>query len=146
MTAGLAVFDTTVQETNVWLKRLEERLPPCSRQQAYGALRATLHVLRDRLPQEAVLALSAQLPMLLRGLFFEGWRPVAGPTREQTPQAFAAAVAERLPPAFPRAPLECAKAALGVIADGVGEGEARKLAAHLPASLRVLFPDIYWAA
>ena len=74
MSIGLAVFDTTVQDTNEWLSGLEAQLPPCSRQQAYGALRAVFHVLRDRLTIDAVLGLSAQLPMLLRGVFMGGWQ------------------------------------------------------------------------
>lgn len=143
MTTGLAVFDTTLEQTNTWLRRIEERLQPCDRQQAYAALRATLHVLRDRLPAEAVLSLSAQLPMLVRGLFFEGWRPVEGPTDERTPQEFAARLAERLPPAFPRQPNETAEAVLGVMADALDPGETAKLASHLPGPLRTMFPDIY---
>ena len=71
MTTGLAVFDTTVQETNAWLNQIEARLPPCGKQDAYQALRTVLQVLRDKLPQDAVLGLSAQLPMLMRGLFLE---------------------------------------------------------------------------
>ena len=78
MSTGLPVFDTTVQASNAWLNAIEARFPPCDRQQAYAAFRAAGHVLRDRLPMEAVLGLSAQLPMLLRGVFLEGWRPDEG--------------------------------------------------------------------
>ena len=63
MSTGLPVFDTTVQETNEWLRAVETRLPPCSRVEAYGATRAVLQGLRDRLPLALVLGLSAQLPM-----------------------------------------------------------------------------------
>ena len=48
MTTGLAVFDTTVQETNAWLNQIEAGLPPCGKQDAYQALRTVLHVLRDK--------------------------------------------------------------------------------------------------
>jgi uncharacterized protein (DUF2267 family) len=138
--AGLAVFDTTVQETNLWLKGVEARLPPCSRQQAYDALRAVLHGLRDRLPIEAVLGLSAQLPMLLRGVFLEGWRPGAGPTDISDPQIFADAIGGHLPPAFPRQPNEVTEAVLAVAAEQLDPGEMAKLAHYLPARLRNVFP------
>ncbi len=52
MSTGLAVFDTTVQQSNEWLKAIEARLQPCGLGQAYGAFRAVTHVLRDRLPME----------------------------------------------------------------------------------------------
>jgi uncharacterized protein (DUF2267 family) len=38
-------------------------------------LRATLHALRDRLIIDEVAQLSAQLPMLIRGLYYKGWDP-----------------------------------------------------------------------
>jgi uncharacterized protein (DUF2267 family) len=136
MSTGLPVFDTTVQETNEWLKAVEAQLRPCSRQQAYGALRAVIHVLRDRLPLEATAALSAQLPILLRGVFFEGWRPDDGPSDIRTPQEFADRVKSELPPGFPRQPNEAVGGVFAVIGSRLDQGEVRKLADYLPAPLR----------
>ena len=67
-TTGLPVFDTTVQETNLWLKAIMEGLHTDDRHLAYVALRATLHALRDRIGPENAVHLAAQLPMLVRGL------------------------------------------------------------------------------
>ena len=50
MSTGVTALDHTVQETNVWLKGVEQELRLDNRQQAYNALRAVLHALRDRLP------------------------------------------------------------------------------------------------
>ena len=140
MSTGLPVFDTTIQETNEWLVAIESRLPPCDRQQAYAALRATLHLLRDRLPTDAVLGLSAQLPMLMRGLFLEGWRPSAGPTRIRDPEEFVAAVGALLPPSFPREPNAVLETVTAILCERVNEGEARKLIQHIPTSLRAFWP------
>lgn len=74
MSVGLAVFDTTIQDTNLWLKAVSTRLADCERQDAYAALRAVLHALRDRLPAQSAVNFAAQLPLLLRGVYFEGWR------------------------------------------------------------------------
>lgn len=140
MSTGLPVFDTTVQETNLWLRDVESRLPPCNRQDAYAALRAVLHVLRDRLPMEAVLGLAAQLPMLLRGVFLEGWRPAAGPTSIRDPQVFAGEVAERLAPTFPCRPNDTVAAVFDVLSERLDGGEVTKLAQYLPPRLRGFFP------
>jgi len=140
MSTGLSVFDTTIQETNAWLKLVEARLPPCGRQQAYDALRAVLHVLRNRLPTEAVAGLSAQLPMLVRGVFFEGWRPADGPSDVRDLQTFADQVAARLPPGFPRQPNEVVEAVFAALGAHLDPGETRKLIEHLPRGLRAAWP------
>ncbi len=64
---GLEVFDKTIQTTNSWLNEIGEDLGP-DRQRCYNALRAVLFALRDRLTVEEAADLSAQLPMLIRGI------------------------------------------------------------------------------
>jgi uncharacterized protein (DUF2267 family) len=80
---GFRVFDTTVQKTNLVLREIEEAYgwPPDRRMQSYAATRTVLHALRDRLPVEESADLAAQLPMLLRGLYYEGWNPSRVPQR-----------------------------------------------------------------
>ena len=85
---GLAVFDRTLQETNLWLKELMARLGTDDRTQAYGILKATLHALRDRIGPENATHLAAQLPILLRGVYYEGWRIASTPSRERHVEAF----------------------------------------------------------
>jgi uncharacterized protein (DUF2267 family) len=139
MSTGLAVFDTTVQETNEWLRGVEASLPPCSRQQAYRALRAVLQTLRDRLPIEAVLGLSARLPLLLRGVFLEGWQ-AEPPSDIRKPAAFERAVDERLAPDFPCEPQGVIEAVFAVMVDRLDSGEVAKIIHHLPKSLGGMWP------
>ena len=72
MTTGLDVFDTTVQETNLWLKDVMERIGTYDRHRAYSTLRAVLHAVRNRIGPENAAHLGAQLPMLIRGLLKAG--------------------------------------------------------------------------
>jgi len=146
MTTGLAVFDTTLQHSNAWLKAIEARLRPCDRSQAYAALRAVTHVLRDRLPMAGVLGLSAQLPILLRGVFLEGWRPTEAPTGIRHPLTFAEAVEAQLPKGFPREGLGAVRAVLQVLAERLDAGEIEKLLAYLPEPLRPLWEPEPWPA
>lgn len=69
------VLSEPIQRAHVWINEISERLGGAD--QAYRALRATLHTLRDRLPLETNAHLSAQLPMIIRGMYFEGWDPTA---------------------------------------------------------------------
>lgn len=140
---GLEVFDTTIQQTNLWLKAIQERLESEDRHLAYLALRGTLHALRDRLPPELAVHLGAQLPMLIRGIYYEDWHPAGTPTHDRQPEEFlerVAGVFVREPPADIEA---ISRAALEVLAARIDPGQVSKVIHALPPGLRALFPE--WA-
>jgi uncharacterized protein (DUF2267 family) len=141
MTTGLAVFDTTIQESNLWLKEVEANLGDCDRQEAYAALRAVLHALRDRLPAQAAVKFAAQLPMLLRGLYFEGWTLPEETDRARSLEEFADKVVASLHPRFRFDPVTSSEAVFGAIANFVSEGEVDKIVANLPEPVRELWPQ-----
>ena len=140
MSTGLDTFDKTVQETNLWLKDLMERLHTTDRHRAYSTLRAVLHTLRDRIGAENAAHLGAQLPMLLRGLFYEGWDPTGKPTKERHEAAFLDRVAAELPRASGEEVEQGLYAALDVLSKHIDRGAAVKLAAILPRELRKYWP------
>jgi uncharacterized protein (DUF2267 family) len=141
MTTGLDTFDKTVQESNLWLKDVMERLNTCDRRHAYSTMRAVLHALRDRIGPENAAHLGAQLPMLLRGLFYEGWDPTGKPTKERHESAFLAHIARELPRAAGPGEIEQgALAVLDVLSKHIDRGAAVKLAAILPQDLRRFWP------
>ncbi|WP_299554549.1 DUF2267 domain-containing protein [uncultured Tateyamaria sp.] len=72
---GLEVIDQTVHLTHEWINELAERVGYASKRSTLRLLRTVLHLLRDRLPQDEMAQFSAQLPLLIRGIMFEGWQP-----------------------------------------------------------------------
>ena len=147
MTTGLDTFDKTVQESNLWLKAVMERLNTYDRHHAYSTMRAVLHALRDRVGPENAAHLGAQLPMLLRGLFYEGWDPTGKPTKERHENAFLAHIARELPRAAGPGEIEQgAVAVLDVLSKHIDRGAAVKLAAILPQDLRRFWPAFIQSA
>ena len=80
---GFSSFKTTEDKTNRILREIEEAYgwPAERRNQSYAALRAVLHALRDRLPVNEAAQLGAQLPMLVRGIYYTGWDPAEVPMK-----------------------------------------------------------------
>ncbi|MGD9885136.1 DUF2267 domain-containing protein [Reyranella sp.] len=137
---GVATFEHTIQETNVWLKELVELLHLENRHDAYSALRAVLHALRDRMTPAMAVHLGAQLPMLVRGLYYEGWHMAGKPTKDRTVQEFADHVAQQLPPRYPMDPLTVTKGVFRLLWQRLDPGESAKIIDHLPLPLRALWP------
>lgn len=82
-TNPVSTFETSLDKTNLILKDIEQAYgwPKERRNQSYLALRTVLHLLRDRLPVEESAQFAAQLPMVLRGIYFEGWDPTVVPVK-----------------------------------------------------------------
>jgi uncharacterized protein (DUF2267 family) len=136
---GLAAFDSTLQTTNIWLNEVMERLAWQDKHRAYLALRAVLHALRDRLTVEEATDLGAQLPMLIRGFYYEGWTPVGKPVKERRRQEFLAHVAEAFRNDPDVQPEQVARAVFQVLAKHVTAGEIKDVKNNLPEPIRSLF-------
>ncbi|EJL32998.1 hypothetical protein PMI01_02327 [Caulobacter sp. AP07] len=141
MASSLPVFDTTVQETNAWLKAIASELGPCDRHQAYLGARATLHALRDRLTPDPAMNFAAQLPMLLRGMFTEGWRPSQTPTLDRRLDEFLARIEETLPPDFPIETESLARGVFRGLEARMDHDLLAKVIRQLPLPLRALWPQ-----
>ncbi len=135
---GLEVIDATEQKTHEWIGAIAE-LSRVSKADAYKAMRAVLQTLRDRLPVDDAAHFSAQLPLLIRGIFFDGWRPADVPVKLSRAE-FLGTVSERIVAPHLLDPLRITQDVLTVIAAQISSGEADKIRSILPAELRSLWP------
>jgi uncharacterized protein (DUF2267 family) len=138
---GLRAFDETLHVTNAWLKAVMQALDTDERNDAYAALRATLQALRDRLTVDEAAQLGAQLPMLVRGFYYEGWHPAGRPHRERSKEAFLAHVQEGLRGREHLEAEQVARAVFHVLGEQMSGGEIEQVKHALPKPVRELWPD-----
>jgi uncharacterized protein (DUF2267 family) len=137
---SLDVFETTVHKTNNWLNELGEIMGPQDKRKAYLAMRTTLHALRDRLSVDEIAQLGAQLPMLIRGFYYEGWDPASKPLKERHLEQFFARMQEELKGVEPMDPEWLARSTFTLLSRRIAEGEIEDVKHVLPAEIRTLWP------
>lgn len=138
---GFSSFSTTVDKTNRILKEIEDAYGWTKerRNQSYKALRGVLHALRDRLTVEESAQLAAQLPMLVRGLYFEGWDPTRVP-QQMDQSAFLDRIRRDVPYGFRGSVADLVRVVLNAVRQYVTEGEWRDIKTSVPKSLSSVLP------
>jgi len=134
-TNGLDVFDKTIQTTNIWLDELMAEIGP-HRQVAWKVLCVVLRKLRDRLPIELAAHLSAELPLLIRGAYYDQHQPARQPSTCRSMAAFCDEVGEWLQDTRPVDPRLAVEAVFRVLSRHVPEGQISKVHDALPRDIR----------
>jgi uncharacterized protein (DUF2267 family) len=136
---GLAIIDESVKAANIWINDVEYRAGGGGKQRAYRVLRAVLHALRDHLNPDEAAQLSAQLPLLIRGIYYEGYDPSRMPVKERSRAGFVTRVQD----AFGAEPIGDAEHAIGAVLDvldaHVSEGQMAQVRGTFTREIRGLF-------
>jgi uncharacterized protein (DUF2267 family) len=111
-TTGIATLDHAPQVFAEWLNELCDALG-FQKARAYMLLRETLHATRDFLTVDQAADLAAQLPVLVRGVYYDGWNPAKTPVKPRNKSDLIARVTER----FQKEPLDDPERALAAVFD-----------------------------
>jgi uncharacterized protein (DUF2267 family) len=130
-------IERSVHKTNEWLSDLATELGVDHRD-AWRILRTFLQLLRDELTVDEAAQLAAQLPLVLRGAFYEGFDPSRRPAGPRTREGFLVEFADRARLDGDIDPERAAHAAVDVLSRHVSEGEVDDVLAQLPPALREL--------
>jgi uncharacterized protein (DUF2267 family) len=137
------LFARSIQKTDIWLKQAARELKWRDRHRAFIALRAVLHALRDRVTNREVVQLGAQLPTVIRGIYYEGWTLPDKPVRDRTKYSFLSEIQK----SFGKISVadvdtaEVARAILRLLSTKISEGEIDDIRAVLPKTLAEFWPD-----
>lgn len=137
----METFDTTIQKTNIWLKELMDDEGWEDTHKSYLAMRAALHALRDRLTPEEASQFASELPMLVRGFFYEGWSPANKPKKLHTKREFLDYLSEELPQDPELDPERVARGVFSMLSRRISKGEIEDIKRTLPQEIRDLWPS-----
>ncbi len=132
------IIDRTAEKAHIWINDLAEELGTEDGQHAYRVLRAFLHAVRDHLPVDEAAALAAQLPIFVRGVFYEGWDPSRTPERPRDLDSFLTRIASEARLAGETEASFAATAANRVLDRHVSAGEGMSVLHALPHQIREL--------
>jgi uncharacterized protein (DUF2267 family) len=109
------IFEKHNQEAQLWIDEMMAELGTDDPYRALHALRAGLQALRDRMTLAEAAQMAAELPLLIRGLFFDGWLPGAEPRPIEKRSEFLALVREKYAPRSDTPTDQVARATLAVL-------------------------------
>ena len=133
-------LSTAVNTAEEWIDDLTQRLGWRDRRKVYLALLAALHALRDAVGRDEAVYIGAQLPPLLRGLYYEGFHPGGRPAA-----AGRTAFLERIHDGVHRDPgvdpEQVARAVFALLAARLPAAELEDAKAATPHALHNLWPS-----
>jgi uncharacterized protein (DUF2267 family) len=137
---GLDVFDKTLQTTHIWLDELMQAIgPDC--QVAWHVLGAVLRGVRDRIPLDLAAHLGAQLPLLVRGTYYDQFRPSELPDKSRSLDEFLQGIGAELASTRPVNVRDATRAVFQILARHVNRGQIEKVRHSLPEEVRALWLD-----
>jgi uncharacterized protein (DUF2267 family) len=139
-TTGLEVFDRTLHTTNLWLDEINAEIGP-DRHLAWHVLGAVLRSIRDEMQVEQSAHFAAQLPLLIRGTYFDGYRPSSQPTQARSQGDFIARIQHDMDGARPVNVQLAAAAVMRTLNRHMTEGQVRKARDALPKGVRAMWPE-----
>jgi uncharacterized protein (DUF2267 family) len=142
---GLESLQHSLELTHIWINDLDERLEWNNKPRAYRLLKSVLQALRDWLQLDEAVDLGAQLPTLLRGTYYEHWRPAGKLMRTRSKTAFLTCIDDD----FHRDPLpnteQAVMAVFELLNKKITAGEIEHVRHALPNDLRTLWAEKYSA-
>ena len=143
MSTKILALDRAINNTVEWIDDIQDELGWESRDNVYHATKAVLQSIRDRLPFEEVIHLSANLPLIMKGMMMDAYDLKNKPQRIRSIEEFLEYVQANYDASMRDiiSPEDATIAVISVLNRRMGGGEMRKVAANMPEQIRRLFKE-----
>ena len=137
---NVSALERSLQKTQIWIGDIATEMGWSDTERGYTALRAVLHTLRDRLPPEEAVDLAAQLPMVVRGFYYEGWKPSNTPLKFRHKDEFISRVRADAPALAAEEAERAVTAVFHQLSTKLDLGEVEQVRDSMPEEVRALWP------
>lgn len=137
----VGVVNRNIEMTNIWLNEISQEMDQIDKDEAWACMNAVLRTVRDRIPVDEVADFAAQLPTLIRGAYYEGWRPSEAPHRWRHKEEYLSAIQEKLHGRENLNAEQAARAVLSVTARHINPDELHKIKSIHPKEVWDLWPQ-----
>jgi uncharacterized protein (DUF2267 family) len=134
--AAANAIERSVHKTNEWLKDIESEPGIGDREDAWRILRTYLQLLREQLTLDEAAQFAAQLPLVVRGAFWEGFDPGEESGKVRDGEEFLSRFAERAQLDGTGLAERAAEVVTRVLRNRISEGEVDDVLSQLPAGMR----------
>jgi uncharacterized protein (DUF2267 family) len=142
LSVGISSLDRAVQIAILWLNDIQAELQWEDREVVYKTAKAVLQTIRDRLPYEELFHFSTNLPIVFKGMLFDGYNPTeSAKYKAKTLQEFYELIQLHYDPTRQNiiGAQEATFAVINTLFNKIGEGEMKKVADTMPQKLKPLF-------
>jgi len=115
------------------------------RQVAWHVLGVVLRALRNRVPLELAVHLGSQLPVLIRGTYYDQWQPANQPDKSRSLDEFLQRVGRGLADIRLVNARDATRTVFHVLSRHVDRGQVEKVRNSLPEEVRGLWPEDFLA-
>lgn len=135
-TTHIAGLDRSIHKTNVWLDELAQQFGGAEhREKAYVALRSVLHAIRDRLMPEESAHFASHFPLLVAGVYYDGYKPGRRPEKPRSKEVFLQQIEEAFGPESNVDPRMAIEAVFVLLWTHLPEGQMDHVTRTLPSGI-----------
>jgi uncharacterized protein (DUF2267 family) len=132
-------IEKSTQKTKEWLHEMQDDLGWEDENMVYIAFRSVIQTLRDRLPLEEAIELGDELPMVMKGIYYEGYSTRHKPEKIKNREEFFQKVQEKTPKR-PIQTEEATRAVFHLLENRLGgAGEIKQVRSNLPKDIQNLW-------
>ena len=134
-------IEHSTELTDKWVRSINYQVDWDDPNRSFQLLRATLHALRDALPINEAIEFAAQMPLVIKAYYFEGWNPSSTLDCDRDKAGFVDLVSQKIPFVSDDEAERAISAVFLTLNEKISSGEINDARQSVRKHLRKLWPE-----